>query len=232
MSLGTAVIQNQNAKIGTCPHGLPMGACPICNGMGGGGISRRDTPRNAGEMTWNQCAAIGAMLKAQQAEKLAREAEQQQYLQSLANFQNNIDNAILRLNDFTLMISNNLPKILSKPINFLLNKFVGNILTAIKNLPINITQTIININQKFVDITDKLTALIGEFKAAINKKISDTFNIVKKKLKSLFSIFNISDIEDEDKKVEEDKRTFELKTFIHNLYKKLTKNEKEILDES
>ena len=28
-------------KIGTCPHGLPMGACPICNGMGGGGSVKR-----------------------------------------------------------------------------------------------------------------------------------------------------------------------------------------------
>ena len=31
-----------NSRIGTCPHGLPMGACPICNGMGGGGSVKKD----------------------------------------------------------------------------------------------------------------------------------------------------------------------------------------------
>ena len=66
--MATSVSRATNNKIGTCPHGLPMGACPICNGMGGGGSVKRDNkPR---EMTWNECYAIGQMLKAQ---KLARE---------------------------------------------------------------------------------------------------------------------------------------------------------------
>ena len=35
MSFGA--VQTNSARVGTCPHGLPLGACPICNGMGGGG---------------------------------------------------------------------------------------------------------------------------------------------------------------------------------------------------
>jgi enamine deaminase RidA (YjgF/YER057c/UK114 family) len=233
MSLATATLQSQNSKIGTCPHGLPLGACPICNGMsGGGGVSRRDTPRRAGEMSWNECAAIGAMLKAQKAERLAREAEQQQYLQALANFQKTLDVAGQRLSDLTNFISNNVPRFIAKPVNFVLNKVVGGLINAIKNLPVNITQILANITQKFADITDKLTAMVGELKAAMDKKISEAFGAVKKKLKSIFSIFNIGDIEDEDKKIEEEKRAFELKTFVHNLYEKFTKEEKDVIDES
>lgn len=41
------------SKIGTCPHGLPQGACPICSGMGGGGGARKVETKGAGEMTWD-----------------------------------------------------------------------------------------------------------------------------------------------------------------------------------
>ena len=49
-----ATIQNNNK----CPHGYPIGACPICNGMSGGGIPKdRNKPRKAGEMSYNECLA-------------------------------------------------------------------------------------------------------------------------------------------------------------------------------
>lgn len=42
--MAATVARGSNNRIGTCPHGLPMGACPICNGMGGGGGSVKKTP--------------------------------------------------------------------------------------------------------------------------------------------------------------------------------------------
>ena len=80
MSLGSTAVRPHSAKVGTCPHGLPLGACPICNGMAGGNsTTKRDTPRNVGEMTYNQCAAIGAMLRAQKhAKAQAQQAQQAQ----------------------------------------------------------------------------------------------------------------------------------------------------------
>ena len=36
MSLGATAVHTHTAKTGSCPHGLPQGACPICNGMAGG----------------------------------------------------------------------------------------------------------------------------------------------------------------------------------------------------
>ena len=71
--------------------------------------------------------------------------------------------------------------------------------------------------------------MVGELKAAINKKISETFSELKKKVKSLFSIFSPQDADDEEKKIDETKKAFQLKTFIHDLYNKLTnENKKDI----
>ena len=70
-----ATIQPQNTRIGSCPHGLPAGACPICSGMGGGGAKKADFSAKPGEMSWNECAAIGAFLRAQKAAHQAKEAD-------------------------------------------------------------------------------------------------------------------------------------------------------------
>ena len=82
----------------------------------------------------------------------------------------------------------------------------------------NIAQSI---SQKFVEISDKLAAVYGEVKAALAKKIGEPLNEFKKKIKSLFSIFDPQDAQNEDKQVDETKKAFRLKTFIHELYKKI-----------
>jgi ABC-type cobalamin/Fe3+-siderophores transport system ATPase subunit len=94
--------------------------------------------------------------------------------------------------------------------------------------PLHLSRNI-NINQKFTEISDKLAAVYGETKAAIEEKISKLITDTKKKLKSLFFVFGTQETDDEDKKIDEAKRTFELKTFIHKMYKKLKgQEEKEI----
>ena len=48
-------------------------------------------------------------------------------------------------------------------------------------------------------------------------------------MKSLFFVFGTQETEDEEKKIDEAKRMFELKTFIHTLAQKLkNQNEKDI----
>lgn len=226
MSIGTPQVHNHN-KVGSCPHGLPMGACPICNGMAGGNsTTKRDTPRNIGEMTYNQCAAIGAILKAQKNAKAQAKALEQNRMEALAEFQKNIANTHQRLIEFTTMISNTMPPIISKPINFVLNTIVGNALKIIQSIPTIINNISQFISQKFTDISDKLTAIYGELKAAIGEKISNFLSNFKKKLKSLFFIFGTPETDDEEKKIEEAKRTFELKTFMQKLFGQ-TKEEKE-----
>ena len=113
--------------------------------------------------------------------------------------------------NFTAFLTKNTPAIISKPINFVLNTVLGGTVRMIANV-INLVQTV---QQKLADISDKLTAIMGELKASIEKKISENFKVLKKKIKRLFMIFQ--PVEET-----ENKKTFKLKTFIHDLYKKLT----------
>jgi hypothetical protein len=228
MSLGSP-IHTHSAKVGTCPHGLPLGACPICNGMAGGNsTTKRDIPRNVGEMTYNQCAAIGAMLKAQKHAKAQAKETQQNYLQSLVNFSKNIAQLHQKLMDLTVLLSNSTPALISKPINFILTNFVGRILIVFQNIPNMIVNIAQGLSQKFVEISDKLVAIFGEIKTAISEKVSKFVARIKKKL---FFIFGTSEADDEEKKIEEAKRTFELKTFIHSLIKNFKKEKDTEKDE-
>ncbi len=226
-----ATLNANTVKAGTCPHGMPLGACPICNGMGGGGGMRKaDFSAKPGEMSWNECAAIGAFLKAQANAKAQRQQDLQNYALQMQNFQNTMTNARARVAELAQFFIQNTPAIIAKPVNFVLNTLIGGTLNIIKNLPIAIQTAFQTIQQKFADISDKLTAMMGELKAAVEKKISETFSELKKKVKSLFAIFSPLDAENEDKQIDETKKTFELRTFIHELYKKLTKNEKDLED--
>lgn len=228
MSLQTPQVRTQSAKPGTCPHGLPLGACPICNGMAGGNsTSKRDIPRNVGEMSYNQCAAIGAMLRAQKAARISAKSAQENHIKALAEFQKNIENTRQKLMEFTAFLNNNFPKIIASPINFVTVKIFIKILNIVQNSPIILTNFVQHFRQKIVDISDKLAAIYGEIETAFQEKFSKFISNLKKKFKFSFFVFGTSETDDEEKKIEEDKRTFELKTFIHKLYKNITKKDME-----
>lgn len=220
-------VHANNARIGTCPHGLPQGTCPICSGMGGGGGMRKaDFSAKPGEMSWNECAAIGAFLKAQQNAKLQRQQDAQNFAQQAVAFQNAMNKASQNISMLARFFSVNTPAIIARPVNFILNTVIGGTLNAIRSFPQTVQIAFQNFGQKLADISDKLAAVYGEVKTAIAKKISENINELKKKVKSLFSIFTPQDADNDDKQIDETKKAFKLKTFIHDLYKKL-KNEDE-----
>lgn len=217
-----------NTKVGSCPHGLPAGACPICSGMAGGNsTTKRDTPRNVGEMTYNQCAAIGAMLRAQKAARQRAEANQQSFIQSMVQFNKNLQNVHQRILELASNIQKSMPAIISAPVNFVLTQVVARIV----NITSGIANIITNVAQKLVDIADKLAAVYGELKASVSKALSNLIGNIKKKLKSMFFIFGTDDADDEEKKIDETKKAFNLKTFLHNLSRKFKRDEERIADE-
>ena len=224
MSVGAPHIHN--SKLGSCPHGLPAGACPICSGMAGGNsTTKRDTPRNVGEMTYNQCAAIGAMLRAQKAARQRAEHAQQNFMQAVQQFQKTLENAQNRILQLSQMVSSSMPKAIALPMNLALN-IAGKIL----NIVSNVNNVMINIAQKFVDITDKLTAMYGEFKASVQKSLSNLMTGFKKKLKSMFFMFGADNEDEETQKVQEAQKSFNLKTFLHNLSRKFKREEERIAE--
>ena len=226
MSVGAAP-HIHNSKIGCCPHGLPAGACPICSGIAGGNsTTKRDTPRNVGEMTYNQCAAIGAMLRAQKAAQQRAQASQQGFIQSMVQFQKNLESMHQRIIDLATNISKSMPAIISAPVNFVLTQVVARVINIMSAIP----NVMANFAQKFVDIADKLAAVYGEFKAALTKSLSNLMGSIKKKLKSIFFVFGADETDDNDKKIDETKKAFNLKTFIHNLSRKFKREEERIAE--
>jgi len=226
MAVGAPHIHN--AKVGSCPHGLPAGACPICSGMAGGNsTTKRDTPRNVGEMTYNQCAAIGAMLRAQKAARQRAEANQQTFIQAMVQFNKNLQNVHQRILELASNISRTMPAIISAPVNFVLTQVVARIVNVMANIP----NVLANVAQKLVDIADKLAAVYGELKAAVSKSLSNLMGNIKKKLKSMFFIFGADETDDDEKKIDETKKAFNLKTFLHNLSRKFKREEERIVHE-
>lgn len=215
----------QTPKLGTCPHGLPPGACPICSGAGGGGGSAKkaDFSAKPGEMSWAECAAIGQMLKAQQ---LAKQQGENPAQMNLVNFQQNMSNLAQRLTSFAQNIQNSLPAVIAKPIDFLTNKLLVPMLNILKDMPLNIQKTVAQIAEKLADISDKLTAMFGELKNSIEKKISDKLKDFRKKIKSFFSTLETEEIDNEDK-IEEEKRILEQKTAFNSINNNLLQNKKE-----
>jgi hypothetical protein len=134
-------------------------------------------------MSWSECAAIGAFLKAQQE---ARTQRQQYFLRPAIPFQARLEGAAQRITNLTQIIASTMRPIIAKPVNFILNTF-AKILTQLStiNLPARPPQ----LSTKFADISDKLTAMFGEFKAAAKEKASKFFEDFKKKAKGLFLIF-------------------------------------------
>lgn len=187
----------QKPKVGCCPHGLPMGACPICSGSGGGGGSSRKVA-NPGEMSWDECVAMGNILKAQRLAKQQAKLEMQEQVAAnaasrLENMAAKMANLIQKLTDFSQKIQSQAkPDLVSKTLD-LATKIALPILNILKDIPFVIQKTFIFVQQKLVDISDKLSAIFGELKNSTEKKISDKLKDFKKKFKSLFGILESVD---------------------------------------
>jgi hypothetical protein len=225
----TAVKQN---KIGTCPHGLPLGACPICNGMGSGGGASKKVDPHAGEMSWDECYAVWqkmlkakdlAMEKKEQA-MLAQMQPQVSFAGKVANFADKLSLFSQKLADFAQKPNSNLPllKIIAKPLAKALSfamQVALPVLNAMKNVAQFVQKTFEGIQQKLADISDKLSALFGELKNSNEKKISEKLKNFGKKFKSLF-FDETEEINDEELKVQEEKRLYEQKTELNEISRK------------
>lgn len=221
--MGTPLaVQTNKASGGLCPHGLPPGACPICSGgMGTSSAKKADFSAKPGEMSWNECAAIGAMLRAQKLRTQQNEQAYQNRLLALAKFESNMMAVTQRLSAMASKLAQ-MQSAFAKPAVVLFNKVLIPATNFIKNMPANVMNFTGKFFNKVFDIQDKLTAMFGELKVSIEKKVSDKLQEAKKKIISLFGIYEPKEVE-EEKKVETSKRTFEARTFLHDVYNKITR---------
>jgi hypothetical protein len=224
--LSVSVASVAGVRAGLCPHGLPPGACPICSGMGGGNkVQTADFSAKPGEMSWNECAAIGAFLKSLQNARMAREADFQKHLVNIAKFEADMAKSAQQLNQFIQAMSQNA---LTKPIAFVAQKLVLPVVEAMRNMPVNVLNAVAQFTNKLADISDKLAAIYGELKAAVDKKISDLAKKIKKKLVSIFEIFSAENDSDENEiMIAFEKQLNKLKHMLEKVTQRPTKEDLE-----
>ena len=214
----SSIANNQTVKPGLCPHGTIPGACPICSGMGGGGRVG-EHPQKAGEMSYHECAMIGAIMRAREAQKKLHEQTLAVRAENLRTFEQNLIRLAEKMSEFMSVMQNNFP-ILSKPLGIIINNIVVPIIksvSAVIGVLSNIGEKFAQIKEKFIDIMDKLNAIFGEAKAFVEKKVSELISTIKTKFKNLFKIFKRNKTDDDETKIDEDKKIFRLKTFIQKL---------------
>ena len=130
-----------------------------------------------------------------------------------------IDDALERVGNLMQQFSQQFSQsILAKPIVFI----VQNIALPVVNFVQNIPKFVQNIKMHLPDITDKLCAVFGEAKAFIGKKLDQILNMTKSLTSWLFKIFKKRNTDDEDTKIDDDKKIFNLKTIIHKIKEKFS----------
>ena len=206
-------------KAGTCPHGLPPSACPICSNMGGGGSKKVDFNFKSAPppmMSWAQCEAIGFFLKGLRRSTENNHNHLQELNISLLQQANKFSHIAMRLEQLVQTLNKNfIGTIISVPIKFIL-------LPAVRVLQ--------NTFKKLVDITDKLAAILGELKKGLEKakeNINKFLKEVKNKIFKLLNIFGTHNQNEDKEQIDEEKKIFNINKFfkIITSKKKQDKNE-------
>lgn len=179
-----------------CPHGFPVGTCPICSGMGGGASKDKNKPRVPGEMSYNECMAAWMKIQA------AKEARIQERIDRIeASKQNLIENRILQGLDKVDKVLNKilepLPQVIKAPIKAVV-VVVLNIIAKIPVVVQNIQNFISNTMNFIQSTTEKLVSIFGEVKNFVGDFFKDKFKKAKEKLKTILSFFTETNEEGEE----------------------------------
>ena len=213
-------VQNQ-AK---CPHGFPVGACPICNGMSAGGASKdKNKPRKPGEMSYNECLAEWHKIQAKQEAKRLEKIDKLDMLRQTTSIDKIAQNIakMQKFFDKTLQKFENLPLIIKAPAKFIIKNIVLPVVNLISQIPnaIKNIQTFFDNTRLFISsVSEKLASVFGEIKNFIDEKITKNY---KKALKTILSLFTSEENEESEdaKKVKERELKKILKSFFRFKHK-------------
>lgn len=181
----------------TCPHGLPVGACPICSGMGGGSSVKKSAPKVENEMSYSQCYAIWMRMKAEKAQKQAQAeslARQIEFLDKMkATLAKNFDKLMTALDKIQKMLPAEVQVVFSKIVSNIIKPLVS-LIQDFPKVVKNIQTFIQNIQRLVYVAAEKLAAVFGEIKNFIKRKLSENF---KKFTNKVYKILNLFGLEDE-----------------------------------
>lgn len=203
-----------------CPHGFPVGTCPICSGMAGGGASKdKNTPRKAGEMSYNECMAEWRKIQAQQKADLQEQIDLKkdflvQFLSSkpIINLEK-----VTQLQDKIMQNVEKLPPVIKTPVKFVLNivhTMVNFAFSAINNVQKFVQTVVTNIVDFAKSVAEKLPMVLAEVKNFISSKLEKA---IIKPVQTILTLFiGKKNKEDKDK---EDKNKKKLERILKKLFK-------------
>ena len=219
------ITQAQNTN--KCPHGLPAGTCPICNGMmGSSKRTDRDKPRVPGEMSYNECMAAWLRMQKLKDIKAKDKLEMQKaHLEELK--ENSLKHKImLHLDNLKVKIEKNIEKVESlikdapKVIQAAV-KAVIHIVAKVAVIFINIASIATNI---ILSAMEKISSFIGEIKNFIKGFFDEGIKRAKSAFKVILSLF--TNFEDEEENSEK-KKLEKIQNIIRKIFN-VEKKEKEV----
>lgn len=207
--------QNNNK----CPHGMPVGTCPICAGMSGGASKDKNKPRKPGEMSYNECMAV--WIRMQNAKKAKMQAKIDKLnANNLAEFKKGLENkkaiAQAKLDAYFEKLDNVIKKL--PPVIQNIITPATKIIQSVLNIVVNVT---FNISIFISSVSEKMAMLLYETKNHITSFIQKTIEKSKKIVKILLSLF----MEFEENEDNSDRQKIE--EIIKNAVKKVLKKDKE-----
>lgn len=223
MTLGyTQTIQNNNK----CPHGFPVGSCPICSGMGGGSKQDKNKPRVAGEMSYNECLAQWHRMQAKKEAKIQERLDRIEQAQNqllLNRIMAGLDKISKNINDFINKIEP-MPKIIKAPIKIFINVIIKPILNIISKIPEIIKNTQTSISNFISSVSEKMASILGEIRNFINFQFE---NKLKKPIKLFLSLFTEEEENKEENEEIEKLKLRELKKVLKGIFRKKQKNKED-----
>ncbi len=224
-------------KSGTCPHGMPAGACPICNGMGSGVSNKQQNVRKAGEMTWSECFAMGLRMKADRLHKQQIIQERRDAHLALLRLQEVLSARLQKLENLKIVFERFLPAPVAKIANGVVNiiaipiiKIVQKLTSIMQNLNINLQQMITTLKENIQGAQEKLAAIFGEIFNSKEKFLSERFKLARKKVFAFLFDKITEDNEIEIKEIEKEEVELELKKVKDSLLN-LNNYKQEVEDE-
>ena len=223
MTLGyTQTIQNNNK----CPHGFPVGSCPICSGMGGGSKQDKNKPRVAGEMSYNECLAQWHRMQAKKEAKIQERLDRIEQAQNqllLNRIMAGLDKISKNINDFINKIEP-MPKIIKAPIKIFINVIIKPILNIISKIPEIIKNIQTSISNFISSVSEKMASILSEIRNFINFQFE---NKLKKPIKLFLSLFTEEEENKEENEEIEKLKLRELKKVLKGIFRKKQKNKED-----
>lgn len=186
----------------TCPHGFPIGACPICNGTGGGGGSSVKKS-NAGEWSYAKCYSVGMQMRYRE----SLEQANARVLQSLSAQAENAANFLKTMKENFAARIETLAQMLPQPVATVVKVLNAVVFMPILTIAIKFAEFTAALTRgaeffkgQLINLGEKLAAIFGEVKNFVKEKAEKAIKAIKKNVSKLFkAIFGGEEDETETK---------------------------------